>query len=186
MAHKLVKFLQDHLLWNDLSPDDRKVIAGFIPSKDQEVIRTIDGKDPKTILDGLFSYIDNSLKEKSGSIKADQSEQVIPQAATTRPVDNITGKEIVTRSSRKPMSVPPLLELTPKELSDRRADTHRKLAHLVSNKIAYATGSIDGVVDGVANGIAELEEDVVFLLSKMTYGAIHGWKRGKYPVSQDQ
>jgi len=101
------------------------------------------------------------------------------QPATARLTDNVTGKEVVTRSSIKPIIVRPPLEVTPKELSDHRSDTHRRVAYWVSDKIAYATGSIDGVVDGAANGIAELEEDVAFLLSKMVSGAVHGWEKGK-------
>jgi hypothetical protein len=187
MAHKLVKFLQDRLLWNELSPDDRKAIAGFIPSKDQEVILALKEMDPKTALKNLFPYIDGGPGKKEGQPpEVVEQHTVTQQAATARLTDHVIGKEVVTRSSEKPMTIKPPLGVTPKELSDHRSDTHRRVAHWVSNIIAYATGSIDGVVDGAANGVAELEEDVAFFLSKMVSGAVHGWKRGKFPVSQDQ
>ena len=104
----------------------------------------------------------------------------------SRPTDNVTGKEVVTRSSRQPLVVNPLLGVTPKELSDHRADIHRKLAHWVSDKIAYATGPIDGITDGVANGTGELIENGAFFVSKIVHGVRHGWTRGKFPTSPDQ
>jgi hypothetical protein len=104
--------------------------------------------------------------------------------AKARPTDNLTGKEVITRSSKRPLVVNPLLEATPKELSDHRADTHRKVAHWVSDKIAYATGPIDGVTDAMANGIGELIEDGAFFVSKTFHGAKHGWTRGKFPTNQ--
>ena len=106
--------------------------------------------------------------------------------AGSRPTDNVTGKEVVTRSSRQPLVINPLLGVTPKELSDHRADTHRKLAHWVSDKIAYATGPIDGVTDAVANGTGELIENGAFFVSKIVHGVKHGWIRGKFPTSPDQ
>jgi hypothetical protein len=109
-----------------------------------------------------------------------------PAAAESRPADNVTGKEVVTRSSKRPLVVKPPLEATPKELSDHRADTHRKLAHLVSDKIAYATGPIDGVVDAAMNATGELIEDGAFFASKVFHGVKHGWARGKFPGNQDQ
>lgn len=98
----------------------------------------------------------------------------------SRPADNLTGKEVVTRSSKWPLVVNPLLEATPKELSDHRIDKHRRLAHWISDKITYATGPIDGFFDAIANGIGELIEDGAFFVSKTFHGAKHGWARGKF------
>jgi hypothetical protein len=72
------------------------------------------------------------------------------------------------------------------ELSDHRADTHRKLAHWVSDKIAYATGPLDGITDGLANGICEIFENGAFFASKTVHGVMHGWQRGKFPTIRDQ
>jgi hypothetical protein len=109
-----------------------------------------------------------------------------PAEAESRPTDNVIGKEVVTRSSKRPLVVKPPLEATPKELSDHRADTHRKFAHWVSDKIAVASGLIDGVTDGVMNATGELIEDGAFFVSKSIHGVKHGWARGKFPGNQDQ
>ena len=110
------------------------------------------------------------------------------QASKTgsRPVDNVLGKEVVTQSSKKPLVLNPPLGVTPKDLSNNRADTHRRLAHSVSHKIAYATGAVDGITDGLVNGVAEIFEDGVFLISKIIHGAQHGWQRGKFPNIDQQ
>ena len=72
-------------------------------------------------------------------------------------------------------------EVTPTDLSNSRAGTHRRIAHLISGKVAYATGSVDGLTDGIVNGAGELVESVVFFVSKVIHGIKHGWARGKFP-----
>lgn len=72
-------------------------------------------------------------------------------------------------------------EVTPTELSNSRADTHRRIAHLISGKVAYATGSVDGLTDGIVNGAGELVESAVFFVSRVIHGVKHGWARGKFP-----
>ena len=72
-------------------------------------------------------------------------------------------------------------EVTPTDLSNSRAGTRRRIAHLISEKVAYATGSVDGLTDGIVNGAGELVESVVFFVSKVIHGVKHGWARGKFP-----
>ena len=88
--------------------------------------------------------------------------------------------EVVVRSSKKPVTIRPLLEVTPTDLYKHRSDTHTRIAHKTSNVIAHATGVLDGLVDGLANGAAELLEDGAFFVSKTYHGARHGWSRGKF------
>jgi hypothetical protein len=107
-------------------------------------------------------------------------------AARPRPTDNLTGKEVITRSSNKPVILRPPLETTPMALYRHRSDTHTRVAHGISNVFAHATGFLDGIVDSLANGTGELFEDGAFFVSKVVHGATHGWARGKFPNSQSQ
>ena len=102
-----------------------------------------------------------------------------------RPTDNITGKEIIIQSSKKPITIKPLLGVTPAGLHKHRSDTHTRIAHSTSNVVAHATGVLDGLVDGLVNGAAELLEDGVFFVSKTYHGARHGWSRGKFQGGQN-
>lgn len=107
-------------------------------------------------------------------------ESVPEKPSKPRPTDNLTGKEVVTQSSKRPLIVKPSLGTTPMELSEHRTDTHTRIAHNTSNVIAHATGVLDGLVDGLANGATELLEDGAFFVSKTIHGAKHGWSRGKF------
>lgn len=113
-------------------------------------------------------------------------ESVPEKPSKSRPTDNLTGKEVITQSSKRPLIVRPPLGTTPMELSKHRADTHIRMAHGVSNVIAQATGVLDGIVDGTINGIGELVEDGAFFVSKTYHGARHGWARGKIQPHQDK
>lgn len=93
--------------------------------------------------------------------------------------------EVVVRSSKKPVTIRPLLEITPTDLYKHRSDTHTRIAHNTSDVIAHATGALDGLVDGLANGAAELLEDGAFFVSKTYHGARHGWSRGKFQGGQN-
>lgn len=95
-------------------------------------------------------------------------------------------KEVVVRSSKRPLVLKPPLGATPMELSRHRADNHIRVAHGISNIGTYATGAVDGIVDLLANGSAEIIEDGVFFISKVVHGAQHGWLRGKFPSGQNQ
>ena len=89
-------------------------------------------------------------------------------------------REVVVRSNKKPVTIRPLLGVTPTDLYKHRSDTHTRIAHNTSNVIAHATGVLDGLVDGLANGATELLEDGAFFISKTYHGARHGWSRGKF------
>ena len=107
-------------------------------------------------------------------------------AAGSRLNDNVTGKEVVTRSSKKPIVITPPLEATPNELYAAWASVHRRIAFWVAHKIAHATGAIDGIVDSLLNWASEIFEHGVFFISKSFHGAKNGWARGKYPIGQSQ
>lgn len=113
-------------------------------------------------------------------------ESVPKKPSKPRPTDSLTGKEVITQSSKRPLIVKPPLGTTPMELSKHRADTHTRITHGVSNAIAHATGALDGVIDGTINGIGELIEDGAFFVSKTYHGVRHGWSRGKYQSGQDK
>ena len=93
---------------------------------------------------------------------------------------NVLPNEVVVRSSKKPVTISPLLGVTPADLYKHRSDTHTRIAHSVSNFIAHGTGFVDGLADSLANGTAEIIEDVAFFTSKTIHGAKHGWSRGKF------
>jgi len=108
------------------------------------------------------------------------------QESAPRSTDDLSGKEVVTRSSKKPVVIRPPLEATPMELARHRSDTHTRVAHGISSVGAYATGVVDGIVDLLANGSAEIIEDGTFFVSKVIHGTKHGWERGKFPSGQNQ
>jgi hypothetical protein len=128
--------------------------------------------------------------EAFGPAESVEEGEILPQESASskppepRPTDNITGKEMVTRSSKRPLRVRPTLEETSMQLYRHRADTHTRVAHGTSNVIAHVTGFFDGVTDAAVNGAAELLEDGAFFVSKTIHGAKHGWSRGKYESSQ--
>lgn len=126
----------------------------------------------------MTEHPDAFFREEEGEVISQEA----PSQKQTKPrltENNIVGQEVVIQSSKKPLVVRPPLEVSKKDLARERDETHTRVAHWVSEKIALATGFVDGVIDGVGNGVAEITESAAFSVSKTIFGTVHGLQRGK-------
>ena len=62
--------------------------------------------------------------------------EVLPREPISepRPTDYITGKEIIIQSNKKPVTIRPLLGVTPADLHKHRSDTHTRIAQIAISR----------------------------------------------------